>query len=192
MAARVQAVEMTSVRRFLLGLIVLLPVAALGQSVAPTDLLKEDVPAADHRIAYGSGDFQFGELRLPKDGKGPHPVVMLVHGGCWSRQVGKMDRRATSLELLRPMAAALMNAGMATWNVEYRRMGDAGAGWPGSFEDLSHATDILRTLSPKDSGSISNGLSSRGIRPADISPCGLPLAPDWRYRALSIPRMHCR
>ena len=53
---------MTSVRRFLLGLIVLLPVVALGQSVAPTDLLKEDVPAADHRIAYGPGDVDFGEL----------------------------------------------------------------------------------------------------------------------------------
>jgi acetyl esterase/lipase len=140
---------MTSVRRLLLGSNVLLPVVALGQSVAPTDLLKEDVPAADHRIADGSGDLHFGELRLPKDGKGPHPVVMLVHGGCWSRQVGKMDPRATSLELLRPMAAALTNAGVATWNVEYRRLGDAGAGWPGSFEDLSRATDILRTLSPK-------------------------------------------
>ena len=132
-----------------LALFSLLPAAVFGQPVSPLDLLKEDVPVADYRIAYGPGDLQFGELRLPKDSKGPHPVIMLVHGGCWSRQVGKLDPRATSFELLRPMAAALVKAGIATWNVEYRRLGDAGAGWPGSFEDLSLATDVLRVLAPK-------------------------------------------
>lgn len=132
-----------------LALLLLLPAVAAGQSVSPLDLLKENVPNADHRINYGPGDLNFGELRLPKSAKGPHPVVMLVHGGCWAHQLKGNDPRATSFELLRPMAAALANAGIATWNVEYRRYGNPGGGWPGSFEDLSRAADFLRTLAPK-------------------------------------------
>ena len=127
----------------------LLPAAVFGQAVSPLDLLKEEVPAADHRLSYGPAELHFGELRLPKGAKGPHPVVMLVHGGCWAHQLKRHDARATSFELLRPMAAALANAGMATWNVAYRRTGNPGGGWPGSFEDLSRATDFLRTLAPK-------------------------------------------
>jgi acetyl esterase/lipase len=130
-------------------LTVALLLLALGQSVSPPELLKEDVPAADQRLAYGPGDFHFGELRLPKAAKGSHPVVMLVHGGCWADQLRGHDPRATSFELLRPMAAALADSGMATWNVEYRRSGNPGGGWPGSFEDLSRATDFLRTIAPK-------------------------------------------
>jgi acetyl esterase/lipase len=135
--------------RLTLALLFLLPAAALGQSVSPVDLLKEDVPAADYRISYGPDELHFGELRLPKDARGPHPVVMLVHGGCWVHQLPTFDPRATSLDLLRPMAAALATAGIATWNVEYRRYGKPGGGWPGTFEDLSRATDFLRTLAPK-------------------------------------------
>ena len=71
---------------------------------------------------------------------------MLLHGGCWASQLEGHDPRATSMELLRPMAAALATAGFATWNVEYRRTGNPGGGWPGSFEDLSRATDFLRGL----------------------------------------------
>lgn len=90
----------------------------------------------------------FGELRLPT-GKGPHPVVILVHGGCWTNQLEGLDPRATSMDLLRPMAAALASAGVATWNVEYRRNGNAGGGWPGTFQDLSSATDFLRSIAAK-------------------------------------------
>jgi acetyl esterase/lipase len=130
-------------------LAIALAIGASAQPTSPLQLLKEDVPAADHRLTYGPGDLHFGELRLPKERNKLHPVVMLVHGGCWARELGKLDPRATSYELLRPMAAALTNAGVATWNVEYRRFGDPGGGWPGSFEDLAQATDFLRTLAPK-------------------------------------------
>ena len=133
--------------RFPLALMLLASI--LQQPVSPLDLLKENVPAADHRISYGPGELHFGELRLPKGAKGPHPVVMLVHGGCWAHELKGNDPRATSFELLRPMAAALAAAGIATWNVEYRRYGNPGGGWTGSFDDLSRATDALRTLAPK-------------------------------------------
>ena len=50
--------------------------------VRPADVLELAASPADHRIAYGGAPQQFGELRLP-DGDGPHPVAIVLHGGCW-------------------------------------------------------------------------------------------------------------
>jgi acetyl esterase/lipase len=47
---------------------------------------------------------------------------------------------------MRPLAAALTESGLATWNVEYRRLGHAGGGWPGTFRDVARAADTVRTL----------------------------------------------
>ena len=94
-------------------------------------------PAADFRIAYGSDSSQFGELRIPK-GKGPFPIVEIVHGGCWLSQY--------DLGYTRAMAAAFVNAGYAVWTIEYRRVGNPGGGWPGTFLDVGSATDKLREL----------------------------------------------
>ena len=130
------------------ALALLFPAVVLAQSVSPMTLLKEDVPPATERLTYGPGELQFGEIRVPAT-KGPHPVVMLIHGGCWAHQLKGMDARATTFEPLRPMAAALADAGIATWNVEYRRAGSPGGEWPAAFEDLSRAADFLRTVAPK-------------------------------------------
>ncbi|HET7087960.1 MAG TPA: hypothetical protein VFL17_04860 [Anaerolineae bacterium] len=46
------------------------------------DIGKLPRPAADHEFTYGDDPNQMGELGLPS-GPGPHPVVVLVHGGCW-------------------------------------------------------------------------------------------------------------
>ncbi|MBA2731401.1 MAG: alpha/beta hydrolase [Acidobacteria bacterium] len=94
-------------------------------------------PPADRRIAYGKDPLQFGELRLPK-GKGPHPVAVIIHGGCW---LSEYDVRHVG-----SFAAALTKAGVATWTVEYRRVGDSGGGWPGTFADVARAADYLRVL----------------------------------------------
>lgn len=51
----------------------------------PADIARLPRPAADHELAYGKDPNQMGELRLPP-GTGPHPVVVLVHGGCWLPQ----------------------------------------------------------------------------------------------------------
>jgi acetyl esterase/lipase len=64
-----------------------------GQSIQPADLRKQSVADADRKLAYGKGELQFGELRLPKT-KGPYPVVILVHGGCY------VDRLPPENELL--------------------------------------------------------------------------------------------
>jgi acetyl esterase/lipase len=97
----------------------------------------QSAPPAGERIAYGADPQQFGELRIPA-GNGPHPVVILLHGGCW--------RAEYDLQHIAPVADALTRAGIATWTVEYRRIGNAGGGWPGTLDDVAEAADHLRLL----------------------------------------------
>src|SRR5439155_4446541 len=88
--------------RLALSLCVLL--STLGaQDRGPADLLKMHVAPGARRIAYGTDPLQFGELRVPAE-RGPHPVVVIVHGGCWMATLGNLDERAVALDLLRPMA----------------------------------------------------------------------------------------
>ena len=123
----------------------LLTLALCAQDKSPLDLLNMTVPPGARRIAYGSDPLEFGELRVPA-GKGPHPVVVIVHGGCWSAKLGNLDDRAVSLDLLHPLAAAFAEMGIATWNLEYRRLGNAGGGWPGTFDDVARGADHLRKI----------------------------------------------
>lgn len=113
---------------------------ARTQSQSSRGILIRQAPAADQRIAYGKDEFQFGELRLPKTA-GPHPVAVVIHGGCWMSQYG--------LGYMGHISAALTEAGIATWNIEYRRVGNVGGGWPGTFEDAARATDYLREIAGK-------------------------------------------
>jgi acetyl esterase/lipase len=106
--------------------------------MSPLDFQAIPVKPADARIAYGSDASQFGDLRVP-EGRGPHPVVVLVHGGCFRADYAQLRE-------LSPMADALKAEGVATWNIEYRRLGQSGAGWPGTYQDVGRALDYLRTL----------------------------------------------
>lgn len=108
--------------------------------MTPADFQALPVRPADHRVAYGSDVNQVGELRLPA-GRGPHPVVVLIHGGCW------MAEYAT-LRDLGPMGDALKADGIASWNVEYRRLRQPGSGWPGTYLDVGRSIDHLRQLAP--------------------------------------------
>jgi len=101
-----------------------------------SDLARLPQPAADHVIAYGEAPQQVAELRLPK-GAGPHPVVIVIHGGCWQTPWAMDD--------VRSLAAALTAEGLATWSLEYRRVGDPGGGWPGTLEDVARGADHLRS-----------------------------------------------
>jgi acetyl esterase/lipase len=88
-------------------------------------------------IAYGDEDeLQRGALSLP-DRDGPHPVVMLVHGGFWRPEY---DRR-----LMDPLAEAVLDQGWAAWNIDYRPSGPGG-GWPTTFTDVAAAIDHLAEL----------------------------------------------
>ena len=106
------------------------------------DILTLPPPPADARIAYGNDPHQFGDLRLPKS-KGSHPVVMNVHGGYW--------RNKYDLAHAGHLCAALTAKGMATWNIEYRRVGDEGGGWPGTFADIRNGYRFILQL-PKHYG----------------------------------------
>jgi acetyl esterase/lipase len=104
-------------------------------------ILTRPAPPADHRIAYGKDESQFGELRLPKGPGGSkkrHPVAIVIHGGCWLAEYG--------LSYMGHLSAVLAEAGVATWSIEYRRIGNPVGGWPGTFEDAARATDQLREL----------------------------------------------
>ncbi len=103
------------------------------------DLLALPPSRADITIRYGKDPNQFGELRLPA-GKGPHPVVIVIHGGCWLAEY--------DLRQIGPLAAHITRLGYATWSLEYRRVGNPGGGWPGTFTDIADGIDFLRDLAP--------------------------------------------
>lgn len=84
-------------------------------------------------IAYGNDDDQIGDLRLPA-AEGPHPVVVVIHGGFW--------RHPWTRDLMDACAVDLARRGWATWNIEYRRVG-AGGGWPATLQDVAAAMDYL-------------------------------------------------
>ncbi|GGK76124.1 alpha/beta hydrolase family protein [Rufibacter glacialis] len=101
------------------------------------DLVQQPMPAPGVRLAYGPDSLQFGELRVP-EGKGPFPVVVLIHGGCWLSQY--------NYRYMNYASAALAKAGFATWNIEFRRVGNPGGGYPGTFLDVAQAVDHVRVL----------------------------------------------
>jgi acetyl esterase/lipase len=92
---------------------------------------------ADHRVAYGSGPYAFGELYLP-EAAGPHPLAIVVHGGCWQSiaDVSYMSR----------FSRFLAESGWAVWAPEFRRIDQPDAGWPAILEDVAAATDHLRSI----------------------------------------------
>ena len=138
-----------NIRRYILAAFCLifgqLTASASAQpSMRPRDVdaLVSSTPALIAK--YGTDALQFGELRLPKSDKGdkdegPFPVLMVIHGGCWTK--GFAQARNTAA-----LASKLAESGIATWNIEYRQVGDEGGGWPGSFQDWAAATDYLRVL----------------------------------------------
>lgn len=89
------------------------------------DLFSIPPQRADRRIAYGDDPNQFLDLWTPP---GAHAVAMVIHGGFWRT---KYDLLHTS-----HMCAALARSGIAVANLEYRRVGNAGGGWPGTYQDV--------------------------------------------------------
>jgi acetyl esterase/lipase len=128
-----------------------LAIAALGLSAAsaraqsrylgPEDINALPSAPADARYAYGPAALQFGDLRLPP-GPGAHPVAVVIHGGCWLERYADLQNTAA-------LADALRRDGFATWNIEYRRLDQAGGGWPGTFLDVARAVDALRALAAR-------------------------------------------
>ena len=99
------------------------------------DYLALSGPAPAATLRYGAAASQYAELFLPA-GTGPFPVAVLVHGGCWTKEFGGITQ-------MRNMAGALAARGIAVWNVEYRRVDEPGGGYPGTYQDMNAALDLL-------------------------------------------------
>lgn len=93
-------------------------------------------------IAYGDHPDRVANLHLPAEEGGPWPCVVLLHGGFW--------RTGWDRTLMTPLAIDLARRGFAAWNVEYRRVGQEGGGWPGTFEDAAAAIDHLAGVADVD------------------------------------------
>jgi acetyl esterase/lipase len=100
------------------------------------DLLQRPRPEPDASVHYGPGPLQIADVWLPK-GAEPHPVVLMVHGGCWQSDVA--DRR-----IMNWIADDLRKRGIAVWNIDYRGVDRDGGGYPGTFLDAAAATDALK------------------------------------------------
>jgi acetyl esterase/lipase len=111
--------------------------SASAEPASVDDYMAQPQVKADARIAYGDAPAQVIDLFLPK-GRGPHPVVILIHGGCYLAEYQGLAQTSG-------VAADLAGRGYAVWNVEYRKLGEAGAGYPGTFLDIADAVDRIRT-----------------------------------------------
>lgn len=87
-------------------------------------------------LAYGAEPDQVIDLWLPNSG--PAPLAVVIHGGFWRATIDRTH--------LRPMAGGLITAGYAVAVPEYRRTGQPGGGWPGTFDDVAAALDRLPAL----------------------------------------------
>ena len=100
------------------------------------DLTRRPRGMPDATVHYGDDPLQRVDLWRPA-GPGPHPVALMVHGGCWQTSIA--DRR-----LMDWAAADLRSQGIAVWNIDYRGVDRAGGGYPGTFRDVAAAADCLR------------------------------------------------
>jgi acetyl esterase/lipase len=99
----------------------------------------------EHR--YGPAPAQVCELHLPAGP--PRAVAVLVHGGFWRARYDRTQEHA--------VAADLVAAGWAVWNIDYRGVGEgpsAGGGWPATFEDVSAAVDLLAEVAEQTEGGL--------------------------------------
>src|SRR3712207_1248876 len=118
------------------------PTPTPAPTAAPTalmkwpDLLERPRPEPSATIEYGDQGMQRVDLWLPT-GKGPHPTVLMVHGGCWTTNIA--DRR-----IMNWIADDLRKRGIAVWNIDYRGVDRTGGGYPGTFADAAAAADSLR------------------------------------------------
>lgn len=114
------------------------PPTEAGVSFSTIQTLAAGLPTAE--LFYAQEPQQYGELWLPV-GSGPFPVVVFIHGGCWLNTFDITHTHAAS--------TALTYAGYAVWSLEYRRIGDPGGGWPGTFDDISRGVDHLLALAAR-------------------------------------------
>ena len=114
----------------------------------------------DAILRYADHPRGFAELRLPT-GKGPFPLAVIYHGGCWKTGIASQAYMA-------PLATRWQQLGIATLNVDYREVGDGG-GWPGSFADWAASAKLIEDVAasyPIDRAAVTLVGHSAGALPA--------------------------
>ena len=101
-----------------------------------SDLLSRPRPKPTETINYGTDPNQVIDLWMPAHTSAPPPVVVMIHGGCWTASVA-------THALMDWAAADLARRGIAVWNVEYRGVDQPGGGYPGTYQDVAAAEDKL-------------------------------------------------
>ena len=98
------------------------------------DLLSRPKPVADMTVRYGADALQVVDVWKPV-GAGPHPAVVMIHGGCWQTEIAERD-------IMNWIADDLRKHGVGVWNIEYRGV-DRGGGYPGTYQDVGAAADMF-------------------------------------------------
>ena len=109
----------------------------------PPALMDIAPPEAEARLPYGLHPSQFVDFRRPA-ARAPGPLAIMIHGGFW--------RQRRTLTYAGHLCIALGREGFATANIEYRRTGEDGGGWPGTFQDVLSAVAFARARAPEFDG----------------------------------------
>jgi acetyl esterase/lipase len=111
----------------------------------PSDVLSRASRPPDLVLAYGEGKDRMADVRLRAVGDDVSaarpersPLVIFIHGGFWR---AAYDKAHTG-----PLAEALADSGFVVCTPEYRKVGQPGGGWPGTFEDIAAAMEVLPRL----------------------------------------------
>jgi len=115
---------------------------AVKNNVSYTSVTELEFTSASTKLVYGEDDpsLQYGLLWVPADMDALEraPLVVFIHGGCWLNEF--------DIQHSFPFSTALAEAGYAVWSLEYRRTGDAGGAWPGSFDDIRQGLEFISNL----------------------------------------------
>ncbi|TQV71130.1 alpha/beta hydrolase [Aliikangiella marina] len=93
---------------------------------------------ADYKVNYGLDPLQHVSIWTRDKNLGKTPLVVLIHGGCWLNAFDKTHTNA--------MSTALSRAGFTVMSIEYRRTGDEGGGWPGTYHDIMSGLRLIPKL----------------------------------------------
>jgi len=155
------------------------------------DILRRAAPAPDEVLRYGDGAEQVADFWYPAGGAdgadgaaggAAAPLIVFLHGGFWRAAYDRVHAR--------PLAVGLAGAGYAVVLPEYRRTGQAGGGWPGTFDDVALAVDVLPGLVPGVPGvpgAVVLGGHSAGGHLAlwAAARAGLPSGSPWAVAAVA-------
>jgi acetyl esterase/lipase len=120
-------------------------------TMSEPDVLTRPSRPPDHVLQYGPRDDQVADLRLPAEsqsGASGGPLVIFLHGGFWR---ARYDRAHAG-----PLAEALAAAGFVVCTPEFRRTGQQGGGWPGTFDDIAAAVDAVPGLAADVAGGLAD------------------------------------